>query len=131
MPSYFRDSFSAGTANKRTGLGASSTQGTVMNLKNLLPPQSILGSDLAVPKTIFKHFTRRLAAHRNEAIRFANAECASNISATSIERMDSFSREINEWAQGLLQKAWVICHQNEAQEEGRYFTTYGILSMDA
>jgi hypothetical protein len=79
----------------------------------LVSPEDLTQEEKA---TIFQHFIFRLGSFRNTAQRYAGSEWAmSTLSdAEKTERREQFERGINDWAQTLLEKAWIVCQKSES-----------------
>ncbi|KII88350.1 hypothetical protein PLICRDRAFT_41518 [Plicaturopsis crispa FD-325 SS-3] len=80
------------------------------DLANIAPPKELSEADRL---TVFEHFSRHLAVHRNTAELYAAVECS--VSSLSDEKKtrtrDAFSREMNKWAQALFRNAWIACQE--------------------
>lgn len=62
---------------------------------------------------VFQHFFHRLAAYRNTAELYASTEhiLSSFPEDKKLETKDSFTHEVDQWAQGLLKNAWAACQE--------------------
>jgi hypothetical protein len=78
------------------------------DLVQLTPPKELTERER---DTVFQHFFRRLAAHRNTIELYAAAEFNLSTLQEVIKsrQRDEFNREINSWAQALLENAWIVC----------------------
>ncbi|ESK94526.1 duf726 domain-containing protein [Moniliophthora roreri MCA 2997] len=83
-----------------------------VELTQLTPPKELTPAD---KNTIFQHFNRRLAAYRNNAELYADAEC--HLSPLPEEKKgqikDEYTKGLNDWANGLLEQAWIACGEPE------------------
>ncbi|KIK57694.1 hypothetical protein GYMLUDRAFT_45861 [Collybiopsis luxurians FD-317 M1] len=86
-----------------------------VSLEKIAPPTDLTDSD---QDTLFQYIFRRLAAYRNSAQLHALAEY--NLSTLHVERREKrkneFSRIINEWAQELVEKSYMVCGQPDGDE---------------
>ncbi len=80
------------------------------DLSKLSPPKHLTEDDR---ETIFQHFFCKLAVHRNTAELYALTEygLSSYPEPQRARRKDSLTREVNRWAQSLLEKAWAVCEE--------------------
>ncbi|KAF5389899.1 hypothetical protein D9757_003718 [Collybiopsis confluens] len=83
-----------------------------VSLEKIAPPTDLTDADQT---TLFQYIIRRLAAYRNSAQLHALAEYSqSSLSVEKRERRKAeFDKDINEWAQGLVEKAYMVCGQPE------------------
>lgn len=81
-------------------------------LTKLTPPKELSAKD---KEAIFQHFFCRLAAYRNTVELYAATEY--NLSLDPDTRKcrlkETFGKEVNDWAQGLLEKAWIVCQESD------------------
>ncbi|KAJ4475248.1 DUF726-domain-containing protein [Lentinula edodes] len=86
-----------------------------VTLEKIAPPTDLTDSD---QNTLFQYLYRRLAAYRNAAELHALAEY--QLSALPEENKqkikDEFSQTLNEWAQELVDKAYMVCGQPDGDE---------------
>ncbi|KAJ7581215.1 DUF726-domain-containing protein [Mycena floridula] len=83
------------------------------DLEKLTPAKELTNEDR---HTVFEHIFRRLAKYRNTAELYALMEYNSSTvpERQKTRRRDSFNGDLNKWAQGLLEHAWIICDQEAA-----------------
>jgi hypothetical protein len=86
-----------------------------VSLEKLAPPTDLTDSDQS---TLFQYIFRRLAAYRNAGDLHALAEY--QLSALPInqreKRKTEFSKILNEWAQELVEKAYMVCGRPDGDE---------------
>ncbi|KAJ3905025.1 DUF726-domain-containing protein [Lentinula edodes] len=86
-----------------------------VTLEKIAPPTDLTDSD---QNTLFQYLYRRLAAYRNAAELHALAEY--QLSALPEENKQKikhqFSQTLNEWAQELVDKAYMVCGQPDGDE---------------
>lgn len=84
------------------------------DLAKLTPPKDLSEHDR---QTLFEHFFRRLAAYRHACELYARVEefhHSSEAAATGDEATvarEDFMREIDTWAQALLENTWIACQE--------------------
>jgi hypothetical protein len=78
------------------------------DLNTVVPPAEL--SDLE-RLTIFQHFFRRLAAHRNQFELYALAETGYIQQEGRTGPQKAVLKELDHWAQQLLKDAFVACHE--------------------
>ncbi|KAJ7343360.1 DUF726-domain-containing protein [Mycena albidolilacea] len=78
------------------------------DLTQLVPPKDLPD---AVKETVFNHFAARLAAFRNTAQLYSSLEqdLSSLRPLTKKARKERFDKEIQQWAQKLLEQTWLVC----------------------
>ncbi|KAL4251752.1 TMCO4 family protein [Abortiporus biennis] len=76
------------------------------DLTKLVPSTKL---DEASRLTIFQHFSRKLASHRNTAILYSELEQFA--SSENLESHHAFVVEINKWAEELHRNAWDACQE--------------------
>lgn len=76
------------------------------DLTKITPPKELSALD---KHNVFEHFFRHLASYRNTAQSYSAVECDLD---QNNKRKESFNHEINKWAQSLLERAWVVCHDS-------------------
>ncbi|KAJ3787431.1 DUF726-domain-containing protein [Lentinula aff. detonsa] len=86
-----------------------------VTLEKIAPPTDLTDSD---QHALFQYIFRRLASYRNAAELYALAE--SQLSALSEQKKqkvkDEFSKSLNEWAQELVDKTYMVCGQPDGDE---------------
>ncbi|KAJ3505360.1 hypothetical protein NLJ89_g7460 [Agrocybe chaxingu] len=86
------------------------------DLQKIAPPMHLTEAQNNI---VFQHFFRHLASYHNTAVLYSILES----SLSSLAKEDgannqmAFEEEINKWAQGLLGKAWMICHTRDDGEK--------------
>ncbi|EFI28344.1 DUF726 domain-containing protein [Coprinopsis cinerea okayama7 len=92
------------------------------SLEKITPPKS-LGRD--AKRVVFDHLSRQLAAFRNTATLYADMEMGTLEQGESMDpdvqrEMEGWRREykeaLNEWVQGFLRKAWVVCYEKDEDD---------------
>ncbi|CAA7271536.1 unnamed protein product [Cyclocybe aegerita] len=86
------------------------------DLQKIAPPRHLTEAQNDI---VFQHFFRHLANHRNTAVLYSILQ-SSLLSSTKKEEANNqmaFEEEMNKWAQGLLEKAWMICHTRDDGEK--------------
>lgn len=80
------------------------------DFSKVTPPKELSSTEQSA---IFQHIFRRLAASRNTAELYALAEYTlSNLTNEKKSLIhDAFVRDVNRWAQNLLQHAWLACDE--------------------
>jgi hypothetical protein len=88
------------------------------DLEKITPPRELTARE---KDTIFQHFFRHLAAFRNTYDIYARRECDMSELAEgpSEMRRDEIIQSLNQWAQDLTYKAWIVCLQSEDDEAGK------------
>ncbi|KAJ7125481.1 DUF726 domain-containing protein [Mycena crocata] len=78
------------------------------DLTQLVPPKDLSEKDR---ETVFNHFFCRLASFRNTACLYSKSEESSSSQKPQVTfaRRDEFDREIQLWAQKLLEQTWIVC----------------------
>ncbi|TRM62624.1 DUF726-domain-containing protein [Schizophyllum amplum] len=68
---------------------------------------------------VFQHIYRRLAVCRNDSLMYADLECmlAPGKEDAKAKRTDEFGHNIDEWAQTVIEKAWIACHPKQSPEQ--------------
>ncbi|KAG7092542.1 hypothetical protein E1B28_008892 [Marasmius oreades] len=81
-------------------------------IEQLTPPRELTRAER---QSIFQHVYRRLAANRNKATLYAEAEFQSSSlpQVTKQQIKDEFNDEVAKWARDLLEKAWIACGEPE------------------
>ncbi|CAK5277654.1 unnamed protein product [Mycena citricolor] len=78
------------------------------DLTQLVPPKDL---DDSIKETVFRHIFCRLASFRNTAL--LHSELEQNLTELDAkvksQRKDDFDREIQNWAQNLVENAWMAC----------------------
>ena len=97
----------------RTGMPA--------DLEKIVPPKELTAQE---KDTVFQYFFCHLADFRNTHDIYARRECDNSELAKgpSEDRRDKIIQSINQWAQELAHKAWVVCRQSEYDAEGACFS---------
>ncbi|KAF9469166.1 DUF726-domain-containing protein [Collybia nuda] len=93
------------------------------DISSILPPKHLTAEERA---GVFQHLLSRLASYCNAAELYAQVEYAlGNPERTGAQRQDQFNNEIQQWAQDLLEKAWMVCgeSQGECPRLGEYTDT--------
>ncbi|TFK42403.1 DUF726-domain-containing protein [Crucibulum laeve] len=81
-------------------------------LEKITPPKELTERD---KDTIFKHFFCRLAEYRNTCELYASLESSMGMSSDeNLRRL--LNKELNVWAQSLLEKAWIVCYDHEKEK---------------
>ncbi|KAF9246296.1 DUF726-domain-containing protein [Melanogaster broomeanus] len=83
---------------------------TNVDFAKVTPPRDLTEAER---ETVFLHFFRRLASHRNLAALYVETEDAilraSGDDTGSFK--DDFNAALNQWAQDLLHNAWLVCQE--------------------
>ncbi|KAJ7774967.1 DUF726-domain-containing protein [Mycena metata] len=74
------------------------------DLTQLVPPKDLSETD---KETVFSYFFCRLASFRNTAELYSSLE--HDLSSQKTARKEQFDREIQDWAQKLLEQTWIVC----------------------
>ncbi|KAF5358195.1 hypothetical protein D9756_001400 [Leucocoprinus leucothites] len=82
------------------------------DIEKITPPRELTAQE---KNTVFQHFFRRLAAFRNTYDIYARRECDNSepSKGASEETRNEFIRSLNQWAQELTHKAWIVCRKSE------------------
>ncbi|KAF9526972.1 DUF726-domain-containing protein [Crepidotus variabilis] len=85
------------------------------NLEKITPPKDLTSEQKSI---LFQHIFRRLADYRNTVTLYGTFECTLSQEGDNdaLEKQRSFEEEINDWAQALLEKAWIVCHEDEEKK---------------
>lgn len=81
------------------------------DLEKITPPTD---SSPAQRSLIFQLFCRRLASYRNTLLIYAAMECSMS-DDNAISRQRDVEKDVNNWAQALLAKAWIVCFDREEE----------------
>ena len=89
------------------------------DLTQVTPPKEL---DSREQDIIFQHIFRRLAAHRNTRVLYAEAEASLSKNGEGLETQISskeYEKEIDQWANSFLKNVWAAC-----DGQGGMFTTH-------
>ena len=86
------------------------------DLTNVTPPTSLTEPERSA---LVQHFARRLAAHRNKAELFAQADFGRGERGDRSDgAKEAYDAEIERWAQVLLENAWAACQEPGGGQPG-------------
>lgn len=87
------------------------------DLEKITPPREL---SIDEKDTVFEYFFRRLAAFRNVCEIYALTECDLSELPSEVKekRSDQVIKALNQWAQDLLEKAWVVCRESGDDDGG-------------
>lgn len=93
-------------------------------IEKIVPPKELTARE---KDTVFRYFFCHLMAFRNTYDIYARRECDNSELAKgpSEERRNKIIQSLNQWAQELAHRAWVVCRQSGNDTEGAWFS--GIL----
>jgi hypothetical protein len=84
------------------------------DLEKITPPKHFSPAQKSL---VFQHFYSKLARYRNTLLMYAVMECSMSEDAVhkAIARQRNEEKDIKDWAQALLAKAWIVCFDKEEE----------------
>jgi hypothetical protein len=93
------------------------------DLLKISPPKELSDDER---NTVFQHFFRRLAQHRNSFEIYALAEAGyAEVDTSGTQK--AVSKELDHWAQELLNNAWAACQEPGGGERPSDYDTSQLL----